>query len=124
MGGTKKAMAKLLIQLLNAPIEAPLARIERGKISETSVHETGPQVAPKPAMYSQIRAASLSDSVDEWSDGVYLPTAVQPAATWPGQSCWNLATITPTITMLLHMTIEPPKSMGLRPILSMTNWYC
>lgn len=43
-------MAKLLIQLLDAPIEAPLARIESGKISETSVHETGPQVAPKLAM--------------------------------------------------------------------------
>lgn len=43
-------MAKLLSQLLEAPMEAPLARIERGKISETSVHETGPQVAPNPAM--------------------------------------------------------------------------
>jgi hypothetical protein len=33
-----------------------LARIERGKISETRVQETGPQVAPKPAMYTQISA--------------------------------------------------------------------
>jgi hypothetical protein len=49
-------MAKLLIQLLKAPMEAPLARMERGKISETRVQETGPQVAPKLAMYSQIRA--------------------------------------------------------------------
>ena len=49
-------MAKLLIQLLEAPIEDPLARIERGKISDTKVQETGPQVAPKPAMYTQIRA--------------------------------------------------------------------
>lgn len=52
-------MAKLLIQLLNAPIEAPLARIERGKISETSVHETGPHVAPKVPMYTQIKAIRL-----------------------------------------------------------------
>jgi dihydroxyacetone kinase len=48
MVGTKKAMAKLLIQLENAPTEAPLARMERGKISEISVQDTGPQVAPKP----------------------------------------------------------------------------
>jgi hypothetical protein len=33
-----------------APMLAPLARIERGKISDTSVQETGPQVAPKAAM--------------------------------------------------------------------------
>jgi hypothetical protein len=46
----KKAIAKLLSQLLDAPIEAPLARIEIGKISDTSVHETGPHVAPNPAM--------------------------------------------------------------------------
>jgi len=46
--GTKKAMAKLLIQLENAPTEAPFARMESGKISEISVQETGPQVAPKP----------------------------------------------------------------------------
>ena len=50
MGGTKKAMAKLFSQLLEAPIDAPFARIERGKISDTSVHDTGPQVAPKAAM--------------------------------------------------------------------------
>jgi hypothetical protein len=50
IGGTKKAMAKLFNQLEEAPIEAPLARIERGKISDTRVHETGPQVAPKAAM--------------------------------------------------------------------------
>lgn len=43
-------MAKLLTQLLEAPMEAPFARIERGKISEMSVHETGPHVAPNPAM--------------------------------------------------------------------------
>lgn len=43
-------MAKLLTQLLDAPIEAPLARMDSGKISEISVHETGPQVAPKLAM--------------------------------------------------------------------------
>jgi hypothetical protein len=43
-------MAKLLTQLLEAPMDAPFARIERGKISETRVHETGPHVAPKPAM--------------------------------------------------------------------------
>lgn len=36
-------------QLLDAPMEAPLARMERGKISETRVHETGPHEAPKPA---------------------------------------------------------------------------
>jgi hypothetical protein len=40
----------LLTQLLEAPMDAPFARIERGKISETSVQDTGPQVAPKPAM--------------------------------------------------------------------------
>lgn len=50
-------MAKLLIQLLNAPIEAPLARMESGKISETSVQETGPHVAPNVPMYTQIRAS-------------------------------------------------------------------
>jgi hypothetical protein len=33
-----------------------LARMDRGKISETRVQEHGPQVAPKPAMYNQIRA--------------------------------------------------------------------
>lgn len=49
-------MAKLLTQLLDAPMEAPLARIDRGKISETRVQETGPHVAPKPAMYTQMRA--------------------------------------------------------------------
>lgn len=49
-------MAKLLTQLLEAPMEAPLARMDRGKISETRVQEQGPQVAPKPAMYSQMRA--------------------------------------------------------------------
>lgn len=43
-------MAKLLIQLLEAPIEAPLARMESGKISEIRVQEQGPQVAPKLAM--------------------------------------------------------------------------
>jgi hypothetical protein len=49
-------MAKLLTQLLDAPMEAPLARIDSGKISEMRVHETGPHVAPKPAMYTQMRA--------------------------------------------------------------------
>lgn len=49
-------MAKLLTQLLDAPIEAPFALIESGKISETRVHETGPQVAPKAAIYTQIKA--------------------------------------------------------------------
>lgn len=63
IGGTKKATAKLLTwesqfwhtspysdeltQLLDAPIEAPLDRIDNGKISDTNVQETGPQVAPK-----------------------------------------------------------------------------
>lgn len=37
MEGTKRAMAKLLTQLLEAPMEAPRALMERGKISETSV---------------------------------------------------------------------------------------
>jgi len=49
MVGTKNAMAKLLIQFEKAPTEAPLARMERGKISLMSVHDTGPHVAPKPA---------------------------------------------------------------------------
>ena len=62
IGGTKNAMAKLLIQLLDAPIEAPLARIDSGKISETSVQDTGPQVAPKPAMYTQMNAARIKVS--------------------------------------------------------------
>lgn len=39
--------AKLLSQLLLAPMDAPLALMLRGKISETRVHDTGPQVAPK-----------------------------------------------------------------------------
>jgi hypothetical protein len=45
MEGTKKATAELLTQLFDAPIEAPLDRMESGKISETNVYETGPQVA-------------------------------------------------------------------------------
>jgi hypothetical protein len=49
----------LLIQLLDAPIEAPLARMESGKISETRVHDTGPQVAPKLPMYTQISAVDV-----------------------------------------------------------------
>lgn len=49
-------MAKLLIQLLDAPMDAPLARIDSGNISETSVQETGPQVAPNPAIYTQMNA--------------------------------------------------------------------
>jgi hypothetical protein len=50
MGGVKNAIAKLLSQLLDAPIEAPFARIESGKISDMSVHDTGPHVPPNPAM--------------------------------------------------------------------------
>lgn len=46
MGGTKNAMAKLLTQLLDAPIEAPFARMDSGKISDTKVQLTGPHVAP------------------------------------------------------------------------------
>ena len=34
-------MAKLLSQFDDAPIEAPFALIERGKISETSVQDLG-----------------------------------------------------------------------------------
>ena len=37
-------------QLLEAPMEAPFARIDSGKISDTRVQETGPQVAPKAAI--------------------------------------------------------------------------
>ena len=43
-------MAKLLIQLLLAPIDDPFALIDNGNISEISVQETGPHVAPKPAI--------------------------------------------------------------------------
>jgi hypothetical protein len=46
----KNAIAKLLTQLLDAPMEAPFARIDRGKISDISVHDTGPHVAPNPAI--------------------------------------------------------------------------
>lgn len=52
-------MAKLLIQLLDAPIEAPLARMESGKISEIRVQDTGPQVAPKLPIYTQISAVDF-----------------------------------------------------------------
>lgn len=46
MGGTKKAMAKLLTQLLEAPMEAPLARMDREKISEIRFQEQEPQPQP------------------------------------------------------------------------------
>jgi hypothetical protein len=39
-----KAMAKLFIQLADAPIEVPFARIERGKISEIKIQDPGPQL--------------------------------------------------------------------------------
>jgi hypothetical protein len=37
MGGTKNAIAKLLSQFDEAPMEAPFALMERGNISETRV---------------------------------------------------------------------------------------
>lgn len=46
------AIAKLLIQLLEAPIEAPLALMESGNISDTKVQLAGPHVAPKAPIYT------------------------------------------------------------------------
>jgi len=52
MGGTMNAIAKLLTQLLEAPMDAPLALMESGKISDTKVQLAGPQVAPKAPIYT------------------------------------------------------------------------
>ena len=94
--------AKLLSQLLLAPMDAPFALIDSGKISLTNVHDTGPHVAPKAPTYIQMNA-----------------TTIQPSAECATQSCLNFATITPAMTMEQNMTIEPTINIGLRPTLSM-----
>lgn len=44
IGGVIKAIIKLFIQLDEALIDVPLARMESGKISAIKVHDPGPQL--------------------------------------------------------------------------------
>lgn len=44
-----------------------------------------------------------------------------PALRWLAQSCRNLATITPTLTMVTNITVDPVRSIVLRPRRSMRN---
>lgn len=47
IGGTTKAMMKLFIQLADAPIDVPFARMEVGKISAIKIQDPGPQLYAK-----------------------------------------------------------------------------